>query len=106
MIVDSFVPSTSREWDNFDRSTLELESSSKLKSELLRQIPSLYRPKSSYYSHGPRKIDILTQLQCSASFLNADFSKVNSILSLQCSCEALSEDVYHFFMICPNYSMN
>lgn len=105
MTAESFIPSTVREWNKLDRTTREQRSSFKFKTELLRQVPSNNKPKPSYYLYGPRKLNIiLTQLRCSASFLNADLFKVNIISNPQCRCGAVSEDVYHYFMKCPIYT--
>lgn len=105
LTAESFIPSTVREWNKLDRTTREQRSSFKFKTELLRQVPSNNKPKPSYYLYGPRKLNIiLTQLRCSASFLNADLFKVNIISNPQCRCGAVSEDVYHYFMKCPIYT--
>ena len=57
------------------------------------------------YYHGPRKLNvILTQLRCTASFLNHDLYKVNFLSSPACSCGAPQEDAHHFFFVCTKYS--
>ena len=58
-----------------------------------------------YYSHGPRKLNIvLTQFRCSATFLNYDLFKVNIISNPSCNCGAIREDAYHYFFEFPLYN--
>jgi hypothetical protein len=60
-------------------------------------------PKLYYY--GPRKLNvILTQLRCTASFLNHDLCNVHILSSPACSCGAPQEDANHFFFVCTKYS--
>ena len=57
-----------------------------------------------YYFYGPRKLNIiLTQLRCSASFLNSDLYKINIVDSPACACGAPCEDLFHFFFVCDRY---
>jgi hypothetical protein len=46
----------------------------------------------------------LTQLRCTASFLNHDLYKVHILSSPACSCGAPQEDANHFFFVCTKYS--
>jgi hypothetical protein len=60
-------------------------------------------PKLYYY--GLRKLNvILTQLRCTASFLNHDLYNVHIISSLACSSGAPppQEGVNYFFLLVPN----
>ena len=57
------------------------------------------------YYYGPRKLNvILTQIRCTASFLNHDLHKVHILSSPACSCGAPQEDANHFFFVCTKYS--
>ena len=47
---------------------------------------------------------ILTQLRCTASFLNHDLYKVHILSSPACSCGFPQEDANHFFFVCTTYS--
>ena len=47
---------------------------------------------------------ILTQLQCSAAFLNIDLYKSNILSSLNCPCGVPREDAYHFFFECSKHT--
>jgi hypothetical protein len=47
---------------------------------------------------------ILTQIRCTASFLNHDQHKVHILSSPVCSCGAPQEDANHFFFVCTKYS--
>ncbi len=54
--------------------------------------------------YGPRKLNvILTQLRCSASFLNNDLYKSNILSSPNCTCGVPREDAFHFFFECSKY---
>ena len=93
----SFIPSTVKEWNKLDIAIRKLDSLSKFKNaiRLNSQSNKISVPKLYYY--GPRKLNvILTQLRCTASFLNHDLYKVH-ILSSQ-------EDANQFFFVCTKYS--
>ena len=102
---DSYIPSTIRQWNNLDLFIRNVGSMPHFKSELkkLTNSNSVNIPK--YYSHGPRKLNIVpTQFRCSATFLNYDLFKVNIISNPSCSCGAIREDAYHYFFECPLYN--
>jgi hypothetical protein len=72
----SFIPSTVKEWNKLDIAIRKLDSLSKFKNaiRLNSQSNKISVPKLYYY--GPRKLNvILTQLRCTASFLNHDLYK-------------------------------
>ena len=46
----------------------------------------------------------LSQLRCSASFLNYDLFKANIIIDPSCRCGSDREDVHHFLFDCPLYT--
>ena len=48
---------------------------------------------------------ILSQIMCSASFLNYDLFKVNIVASPNCNCRSPREDAEHFFFFCKIYSL-
>ena len=101
----SFIPSTVKEWNTLDIAIKNLDSLSKSKNviRLNSQSNKISVPKLYYY--GPRKLNvILTQLRCTASFLNQDICKVHILSSPECSCGASQEDANHFFFVCTNYS--
>ena len=55
--------------------------------------------------YGSRKLNvILTQLRCSASFLNNDLFKSNIVSSPNCACDVSREDAFHFFFECSKYT--
>ena len=57
-----------------------------------------------HFSYGPRKFKIiLTQLRCSASFLNNDLHKANLVPNPSCRCGFPIEDANHYFLVCPLY---
>jgi hypothetical protein len=70
-------------------------------SNFLIAISSLFH---SLSVDGPRKLKvILTQIRCTASFLNHDLHKVHILSSPACSCGAPQEDANHFFFVCTKY---
>jgi hypothetical protein len=102
---DSYIPSTIRQWNNLDLSIRNDGSMPHFKSELRKLSNSYSVNIPKYYSYGPRKLNIvLTQLRCSATFLNYDLFKVNIISNPSCSCGAIREDSYHYFFECPLYN--
>ena len=59
----------------------------------------------NFITCGPRKLNmIITQLRCTASFLNHDLCMVHILSSPACSCYAPQEDANHFFFVCTKYS--
>ncbi len=101
----SFIPSTVKEWNKLDIAIRKLDSLSKFKNaiRLNSQSNKISVPKLYYY--GPRKLNvILTQIRCTASFLNHDLHKVHILSSPACSCGAPQEDANHFFFVCTKYS--
>ena len=100
-----FIPSTVKEWNKLDIAIRKLDSLSKFKNaiRLNSQSNKISIPKLYYY--GPRKLNvILTQLRCTASFLNHDLYKDHILSSPACSCSAPQEDANHFFFVCTKYS--
>jgi hypothetical protein len=58
-----------------------------------------------HFMYGSRKLNvILTQLWCSASFLNNDLFKSNIVSSPNCACGVPREDAFHFFFECSKYT--
>ena len=96
---ESFFPSTIREWNKLDLTVRNTDTLAKFKSEL-RNTVTVNKP-PLHYSYGPRKLNILlTQLRCSASFLNYDLYRVNIITDPFCQCGESIEDTHHFFFGC------
>ncbi len=96
----SFFPSAIRDWNNLDRSIRQFERISEFKTALVNRDNRKKIP--SHYYFGPRKLNIiLTQLRCSASFLNYDLFRVNIIQSATCQCGYACENASHYFLQCP-----
>jgi hypothetical protein len=101
----SFIPSIVKKWNKLDIVIRKLDSLSKFKNaiRLNSQSNKISVPKLYYY--GPRKLNVtLTQLKCTASFLNHDLYKVHILSSPACICGAPQEDANHFFFVCTKYS--
>ena len=104
LTTESFIPSTIREWNKLDPKIRSVDSISKFKKELKND--SLLCKIETFYLYGPRKLNIiLTQLRCSASFLNNDLFRANIIDDPSCHCGSDIEDVYHYFFVCPKYTL-
>ena len=96
----SFIPSTVREWNKLDLTVRNLDTLSSFKNTLRREGRTRTTSVPKHFLYGPRKLNIhviLTQLRCSASFLNNDLFGSNIIQSSTCQCDAPQEDAYHFF---------
>lgn len=105
LTTDSFIPSTIKSWNKLDTSIQSLDTITKFKNAL--RLNSDY-PKQlpKHFSYGPRKLNIiLTQIRCSASFLNYDLFKINIVASPNCNCGFPREDAEHFFFFCKRYSL-
>ena len=74
-LSSSFIHSSVREWDKLENSVHNLDTPLKFKRALLNNAIEInIVPK--HFMYGPRKLNvILTQLQCSASFVNNDLFK-------------------------------
>ncbi len=95
---ESFFPSTINQWNQLDPILRNVDSKQNFKSGLRNNKQNL----PSYYSFGPRKLNIiLTQLRCSASFINYDSFRCNIISDPSCSCGAEIENAKHFLFDCP-----
>jgi hypothetical protein len=58
-----------------------------------------------HFMYCPRKLNvILTQLLCSASFLNNDLFKSKIVSSPNCACGVPRGDAFHFFFECSKYT--
>ena len=96
---------TVKEWNKLDIAIRKLDSLSKFKNAIRINSQSNKISVPKLYYHGPRKLNvILTQIRCTASFLNHDLHKVHILSSPVCSCGAPQEDANHFFFVCTKYS--
>ena len=101
----SFIPSTVKEWNKLDIAIRKFDSLSKFKNAIRLNSQSNKISVSKLYYYGPRKLNvILTQLRCTASFLNHDLHKVHILSSPTWSCGAPQEDANQFFFVCTKYS--
>jgi hypothetical protein len=100
----SFIPSSVREWNKLEKSVRNLDTPLKFKRALLYNANEInIVPK--HFMYGPRKLNvILTQLRCSAFFLNNDLFKSNIVSSPNCACGVPQEDAFHFFFECSKYT--
>ena len=78
----SFISSTAKEWNKLDIAIRKLDSLSKFKNAIRLNSQSNKISVPKLYHYGPRKLNlILTQLRCTASFLNHDLYKFIFYLS-------------------------
>ena len=101
---ESYIPSTIRKWNSLDQSIRNADSVSSFKTELKKLDHLNAKPVPTHYFYGPRKLNIiLTQLRCSASFLNYDLTRVNILSDPSCRCGAAIEDKKHYLLECSLY---
>jgi hypothetical protein len=82
--------------ESLHKGTIKLSPFRKGYIVVLCQSNKISVPKLYYY--GPRKLNvILTQIRCTASFLNHDLHKVHILSSPACSCGVPQENANHFF---------
>ena len=99
----SFIPDTIRQWNRIDPNIRNVNSISAFKNTLRKD--TVLREVPRHYAYGPRKLNIiLTQIRCSASFLNYDLFRSNLISNPSCLCGSRIEDANHFFFECPIYN--
>ena len=68
---DSFIPFNIRKWTSLDNSVRNVDSLKQFKVELRNIGQHILHIVPKHYLYDPRKLDIvITQLACSASFLN------------------------------------
>ena len=93
-----------REWNKLENSVRNLDTPLKFKRALLNNRNEInIVPK--HFMYGPRVLNaILTQLRCSASFLNNDLFKSNIVSSPNCAYGVPREDVFHFSFECSKYT--
>jgi hypothetical protein len=91
-------------WNSLNNTIRNVETLSKFKSELQKINETENHAVPKHYFYGPRKLNIiLTQLRCSASFINYDLFRVGIVSDQSCRCGAAFENLKHFFLDCPIY---
>ena len=95
----SFIPSSVREWNKLENSVRNLDTPLKFKPALLNNANEI----NIVPKHFMLNV-ILTQLRCSASFLNNDLFKSDIVSSPNCACDVPREDAFHFFFECSKYT--
>ena len=102
---NSFLPSTTRLWNNLEPHIRNSPSNSIFKF-LLKTKYSLPKP-PLYFSCGNRKANILhTRLRNNCSILKSDLYRCNLIDDCSCECNHFTvENVQHYFMNCNMYTM-
>ncbi len=98
----SFYPETIRLWNNLDDKLKTISSYEVFAAQLNK--PSVVIPK--YYYSGNRKPNIvLAKLRMGCSQLNDDLYRIGVVDSPACSCGARKENAFHYFMMCPKYTV-
>lgn len=100
--ASSFVPSTTRLWNNLSEDKRNLPTISSFKSAITQSS----EPCPDYFYFGHRKYNILhTRLRNRASSLNYDLFRCNLVNDPSCSCGNACEPSFHFFIECPRYTL-
>ena len=100
--LNSFLPSSIREWNNLTEDIRNSDSVSSFKYALKRQLnlPSV----PNYFRFGKRKLQVLhTRLRTKCSALNNDLFLKNMTDSPSCACGQI-EDAGHFLLQCTLYA--
>ena len=96
----SFFPSVMNMWNNLDEDIRNIPYISLFKKKLNDEITQ----PPSYYSSGPRKMNIIIcQLRNNVSNLNDHLFRAHLSDSSQCPCGDAVEDCFHYFYVCPLY---
>ena len=101
LYLESFLPSTVREWNSLP---LEIRQSPSVNSFKSSINSSCVNPVPVYYYTGDRLAQILhTRLRTNCSSLNLTLFQKNIVDSPLCLCGDI-ESVHHFFLTCPLYN--
>ena len=87
---------------------MDVRNSTSLNSFKNKITRSVIRPikYSDLYFFGDRYLAILhARLRLGASQLNSHLFKIGVKDSPKCSCGAKNEDAWHYFFVCPNYTI-
>ena len=102
LLKNSFIPQTLSEWNKLPADIKNAPTLNQFKSKLKQRVTA---PRSAYFSHGKRKLNIWhTQLRHGYSKLNDDLFKVNLSQTRECPCGFSRESAIHFFTQCPLYN--
>ncbi len=97
----SFIPSTSRLWNELSNEIRQCDTVSSFKSSIRNR--DVIAP--DYYSYGARKYCILlTKLRYSVSPLNNDLFKIGLSDIASCLCGNPCENAVHYLLECQKYS--
>ena len=99
----SFIPATTRLWNNLDHNVRDAPSLASFKSRLKRlRCRSKTRLYSQFNGYGPTN---QSRMRMGLSGLNFHRHRVGFIPSSHCpNCTASREDPAHFFLLCPRYA--
>jgi hypothetical protein len=99
----SFFPQTIGDWNGLDRSIRGLKTIDTFKDKLKN---SLGCRTNHLYHHYPSKAAVnQTRMRLGLSGLSAQRFEYKHIDNPKCLlCNALSEDLIHFFLLCPNHN--
>ncbi len=97
----SFVPSTTKLWNNLDPTLRSIASPAEFKTAIDRQLTHC----NPLFYIGDRRITvILAQLRMNCSELRAHLFDLNIIKESHCQCGSPREDTVHFLIVCPLYT--
>ena len=102
LYYDSFLPSTTREWNSLPSTQRNATSLSSFKSSFKS---SVLKSPLIYY-HGSRKLQILhTRIRTNCSSLNSDLFHKNIIVSPVCAPCNMHETSFHYFFQCSRFNV-
>ena len=97
---NSFVPKTSKQWNEISDNIQYIGSLNDFKKHLAKK--DTHAP--HHYNLGNRRYQIVTsRMRMHCSSLNSHLHKMHIVESSRCSCGAANEDPEHYFFTCTNY---
>ena len=100
--LKSFIPETSRNWNNLPDTTKYLNNLEDFKE---RVMPTTILP-PPYYSTGERALQILhTRLRLENADTNENLFQRNLSVTEECRCGAETESTEHYLLECPNFAI-
>ncbi len=98
---NSFIPSTTKLWNNLPLHIRSITDITSFKTELFSSLP---RPNTLFF-YGCRKYQIIhARLRMNCSILKGHLCKMKIINDSKCTCGHTPEDSYHYFFTCSLYT--
>jgi hypothetical protein len=97
----SFLPATSREWNELDQRIKDAPSTTAFKNRISK---GPFLPDPLYYFGKRRSAVHHTRLRMGCSALRKHLHRINLVTSATCACNLEDEHPYHYLLVCPLYA--